>query len=263
MQHARHMPSGSRPSRHKSPPLPYSPQWNRTSGRIIGGAFHFFHLCVRVKQVQNSDLGCENIYCRAMLWFNWTVPMTILLVAVAVRNTVDLFFRIKLYHLRLRRDPVSSPNATLVDALLDFQPLQLPSPASRFLKALWFSLPASRRFPLAIRRPAFAALPSRKTVRMQQLEMWLPGELEMTLFNLYSPVHAFLWMATDSSNWMLMLLLMSFVSVQANAMTHSYKALLKDKDIIYAEVLNEYNRGFVYPRINPVRKDVAVMVQLA
>lgn len=26
-------------------------------------------------------------------------------------------------------------------------------------------------------------------------------------------------------------------------MTHSYKALLKDKEIIAAEVLNEYNQG--------------------
>jgi len=49
------------------------------------------------------------------------------------------------------------------------------------------------------------------------------------------------------------------VGAQSNAMTHSYKALLKDKEIISAEVFNEYNQGFVYPRINPVRKDVAVM----
>lgn len=61
------------------------------------------------------------------------------------------------------------------------------------------------------------------------------------------------------------------------AQTRSFNALLKDKEIIAAEVLNEYNHGvrflalciphvftftalqFVYPRINPIRKDVAVM----
>jgi hypothetical protein len=59
-------------------------------------------------------------------------------------------------------------------------------------------------------------------------------------------------------------------------MTRSYEMLNKDKEIIATEVLNEYNQGvgmfctffcaslitslqFVYPRILPIRKDVAVM----
>jgi Protein of unknown function (DUF2418) len=60
-------------------------------------------------------------------------------------------------------------------------------------------------------------------------------------------------------------------------MAYAFHTLLKDKEIIAAEVMNEYNQGvcwpyslrmppvpmfmpqFVYPRINPIRKDVAVM----
>ncbi|KAJ2981492.1 hypothetical protein NUW54_g10867 [Trametes sanguinea] len=43
------------------------------------------------------------------------------------------------------------------------------------------------------------------------------------------------------------------------ALSRSYEALLKDKAIIAAEVLHEYDEKFVYPRVNPVRKDAAVM----
>jgi hypothetical protein len=36
----------------------------------------------------------------------------------------------------------------------------------------------------------------------------------------------------------------SFIyNVQAHAMTHTFKALIKDKEIIAAEVFNEYNSG--------------------
>jgi len=99
--------------------------------------------------------------------------------------------------------------------------------------------------------------------KVQQLEMWIPGELEMTLFCIYSPIHPLLWMATTSANWMFMLLIMSGVGVQMRILTRSYEALIKDKEIIAAEVMHEYNEGFVYPRVNPIRKDVAVMTNQA
>ncbi|KAJ6630811.1 hypothetical protein B0H10DRAFT_1773890 [Mycena sp. CBHHK59/15] len=236
----------------------------QTSAWIIGGTLHFLHLCVRVSQVRkipDSDLGWEDMYREGEghSWFDWTVPMTIFIFATTILNTIYLFSRIKLYRLHLRPDPVSSPNAKFVSAQLDFQPLEPPPLTTRIRTSLWFGFSTSWRFLLGMKPPVFPTLPPGKTARVQQLEVWTPGELEMMLFNVYSPVHALLWMATGSSNWMLMLLIMGCVGAQANAMTHSYKALLKDKEIIAAEVLHEYNQGFVYPRINPVRKDVAVM----
>ncbi|KAJ7774835.1 hypothetical protein B0H16DRAFT_1508632 [Mycena metata] len=237
---------------------------HQTSAWIIGGSLHFLHLCVRVSQIRkipDSDLGWEDMYREGEghSWFDWTVPMTIVLFTVAVLNAVYLFSRIKLYRLHMRPDPVSSPNAKFVAAQLDFQPLEPPPLSSRIRKSLWYGFSASWRFLLGMRPPTLPTVPAAKTARVQQLEVWTPGELELTLFNVYSPVHVFLWMATGSSNWMLMLFIMGLVGAQANAMTHSYKALIKDKEIIAAEVFNEYNQGFVYPRINPVRKDVAVM----
>ncbi|KAJ7449819.1 hypothetical protein FB451DRAFT_1286656 [Mycena latifolia] len=236
----------------------------QTSAWIIGGMLHFIHLCVRVSQIRkipDSDLGWEDMYREGEgeSWFDWTVPMTIFLFAAAVLNAIYLFSRIKLYRLHLRPDPVSSPNAKFVAAQLDFQPLEPPPLTTRIMTSFWFGFSVSWRFLLGMQPPVPVVLPPGKKARVQQLEVWTPGELEMMLFNVYSPAHVFLWMATGSSNWMLMIFIMGLVGAQANAMTHSYKALLKDKEIIAAEVFNEYNQGFVYPRINPVRKDVAVM----
>ncbi|KAJ6547572.1 hypothetical protein B0H19DRAFT_1266485 [Mycena capillaripes] len=237
---------------------------HQTSAWIIGGTLHLLHFSVRVTQIRkipDSDLGWEDMYHEGEghSWFDWTVPMTIFLLAVAVLNTIYLFSRIKLYRLHLRPDPVSSPNAKFVAAQLDFQPLEPPPLTSRIIKSLWFGFSTSWRFLLGMKPPVFTPPLPKRTARVQQLEVWTPGELELMLFNVYSPAHVFLWMATGSSNWMLMIFVMGLVGAQANAMTHSYKALLKDKEIIAAEVLHEYNQGFVYPRINPVRRDVAVM----
>ncbi|KAJ7219283.1 hypothetical protein GGX14DRAFT_591218 [Mycena pura] len=241
-------------------PLP-KPQ---TSAWIVGGTLHFIHFCVRVDQIRkipDSDLGWEDMFHEGegLSWFDWTTPLTVMLFAASVLNTVYLFSRIKLYRLHLRPDPVSSPNAKFVAAQMDFQPLAPPPLTSRVLKALWFGFSTTWRFLLGLQPPAFNPPAPARMQRVQQLDLWTPGEFEMMLFNIYSPAHVFLWMATGSSNWMLMLLIMGLVGAQANLITHSYKTLLKDKEIISAEVFNEYNSGFVYPRINPVRKDVAVM----
>ncbi|KAE9400821.1 hypothetical protein BT96DRAFT_938439 [Gymnopus androsaceus JB14] len=61
-------------------------------------------------------------------------------------------------------------------------------------------------------------------------------ELEMMLFSIYSPVHALLWLAANSSNWIVMLVVMGVAGVQLNALTQSYKLLVKDKEILHAEV---------------------------
>jgi hypothetical protein len=109
-----------------------------------------------------------------------------------------------------------------------------------------------------------------------QLEIWNPGPLELTLFAVYSPVHALLWMATTASNWMLTFGAMAGTGAMAYALAGSFEALLKDRAIIAAEVMHEYDEKvsiysifssaaltgglqFVYPRVNPIRRDVAVM----
>jgi hypothetical protein len=152
--------------------------------------------------------------------------MTIFLLGAAVLNTVYLFTRIKLYRLHHRPDPVSSPNAKFVAAQLDFQPLEPPPLRTRLAKSLWFGFSTSWRFLLGMQPPVYNAAPPNKTARVQQLEVWSPGELELMLFNVYSPAHVFLWMATGSSNWMLMMFIMGLVGAQVFGLLSSTSSFL-------------------------------------
>ncbi|KAI0724021.1 hypothetical protein C8T65DRAFT_628229 [Cerioporus squamosus] len=255
-------------------PLP-SPQ---NSARVIGGTLHFLHLCVRVSQIRrvpDSDLGWEDMYREGEgeSWFDWTVPMTFILVSASILNTLYLFTRTKTYFLNLASDPVSSPHASFVkrprtphrsssDDLVPRRsaPALLLALLGSVFSALWRGLVLSTRFLLNLSPPKVRApQPWEENERVQQLEVWTPGALEMALFSLYSPVHSLLWIATTSANWMLMFFIMFIVGVQTRALARSYEALLKDRAIIAAEVMHEYDEKFVNPRVNPVRKDAAVM----
>ncbi|KAI0748342.1 hypothetical protein C8Q80DRAFT_1171386 [Daedaleopsis nitida] len=254
-------------------PLP-TPQ---NSARVIGGTLHFLHLCVRVSQIRrvpDSDLGWEDMYREGEgeSWFDWTVPMTFVLVSASVLNTLYLFTRTKTYFLNLAPDPVSSPHASFVkrprtphrtssDDLVPRRSVValLPALLGSLFSALWRGFILSVRFLLNLSPPKARAPQPWEDERVQQLEVWTPGELEMALFSLYSPVHALLWIATSSANWMLMFFIMFIVGIQIRALARSYEALLKDRSIIAAEVMHEYDEKFVNPRVNPVRKDAAVM----
>ncbi|KAF9264673.1 hypothetical protein L218DRAFT_196610 [Marasmius fiardii PR-910] len=240
-------------------PLPSA----KTSAYFLGGSLHFIHLCTRISQsrsARTSDMEWNEMMreSEGRSWFDWTTPMTVLLLAASVMNTVYAFSRIKLYRLHRRVDPVSSPNAKFVSSDLDFEPLEPPPLMARLRSGIWHSFLAFWRFLLGIKAPQSNTVP-RKSSRVQQLEVWTPGELELTLFNIYSPAHSLLWIGTSSSNWIIMLFLMGVVGVQLNVTIKYYTALIKDKEILAAEVMNEYNQVFVYPRINPIRKDVAIM----
>ncbi|RDX56543.1 hypothetical protein OH76DRAFT_1451649 [Lentinus brumalis] len=255
-------------------PLP-SPQ---NSARVIGGTLHFLHLCVRISQIRrvpDSDLGWEDMYREGEgeSWFDWTVPMTFMLVSASILNTLYLFTRTKTYFLNLASEPVSSPHASFIkrprtphrsssDDLVPRRsvPALLLALLGSLFSALWRGLVLSTRFLLNLSPPkARAPQPWEESERVQQLEVWTPGALEMALFSLYSPVHSLLWIATTSANWMLTFFIMFIVGVQTRALARSYEALLKDRAIIAAEVMHEYDEKFVNPRVNPVRKDAAVM----
>lgn len=68
-------------------------------------------------------------------------------------------------------------------------------------------------FLLAIKTPEREDKKSRPH-KVQQLEIWEPGEIECKVFCIYSPAHALLWIATTTSNWVLTFLIMGSLSAQ-------------------------------------------------
>lgn len=236
----------------------------KNSARLLGGVMHFLHLCIRISQIRKvpaSDIGWEDMYHEGEgnSWFDWTVPMTLLLISASVFNTAYLFSRTRIYRFHQRIDPLSSPNAKTVAAELDFEPLKPPSLVAQLRSGAWYAFSYSWRWLLGMKLPSMNKPLPPKTAKVQELSTWAPGMLELELFSLYSPIHALLWLATSSSNWILMMIVMGLTGVQLNILVHSYNVLLKDKELVAAEVMNEYNEGFVYPRVNPIRRDAAVM----
>ncbi len=78
------------------------------------------------------------------------------------------------------------------------------------------------------------------------------------LFCVYSPIHVFLWMLWNTGNWIMMAAVMVAVSFQVRfffprlplfeplfyqvrVLMTTYEALIKDRAIIAAEVLHEYD----------------------
>ena len=198
---------------------------HQTSARILGGLLHFLHLCVRVSQgraVPDSELGWEDMYAEdtGASWFSWTIPLTLLLLGAAILNAMYLFTRVKIYRLHRRQDPVSSPNAKYVSEELDFEPLEAPS----IKEQLWGAFTKSFRWLLGMKPKAAAK--TRTATRILQMEVWTPGDVETSLFCVYSPVHALLWMQTGSSNWIMMFAIMALVGFQVRCFPSADSALL-------------------------------------
>ncbi|KAJ3514845.1 hypothetical protein NLJ89_g2139 [Agrocybe chaxingu] len=230
----------------------------KTSARIIGGAIHFVHFCIMAGHDTDDSWDIISGVQRSS-WFDWTTPITIALVLVSIYNTYSLATRSRSYKFHHRTDPLSSPHAKFVTTKLDLEPLPQPSFGKRLRSNTWYAFSYFWRFLLGMQPPTRALPPKEKTARVQELDVWEPTELELELFGIYSPAHALLWLAMSSSNWILSLLIMGVVGVQLHAVIHAYTLLLKDKQLLSAETMKEYNDVFVYPRINPIRRDVAVM----
>jgi hypothetical protein len=139
--------------------------------------------------------------------------MTLLLIAASVFNSYHLINRTKTYTLNARSDPVSSPHATFVRTEVSPRPAPPVSLSTR----LWHLFSVCWRWLLNFDPPKARHTRScddGPVRRVQQLEVWTPGELEATLFCIYSPAHVLLWMATGSSNWIIMLFIMVLVGLQ-------------------------------------------------
>ncbi|PPQ93315.1 hypothetical protein CVT25_014444 [Psilocybe cyanescens] len=230
----------------------------KTSARIIGGAIHVFHFLILARN--DNEEGWDIVSgTNKSSWFDWTTPITLFLVLFSVFTTYNLATRTRSYKFHHRTDPLASPHAKFVVTNLDLEPLARPALGRRIRSNLWYSFLYFWRFLFGMQPPARPTLPKGKTSRVQELEVWEPSEMDLELFSIYSPAHAVLWLAMGSSSWLHSLVIMGIVGLQLNVLTHSYTQLLKDRQILASETMKEYNDGFVYPRINPIRKDVAVM----
>ena len=253
-------------------PLPSA----RTSSRIIAGTMHFAHFILRLNNSRHAsswdDLYVEEddhwldwvsqlslLTCLALIRLQSTI-VTFLLFAFSVANASYLFSRTRKYHFHQRQDIIASPNAKFVSKDWDTETVVQKTLWKRVLSGLWWCISASFRFLLNMSPPS--TTPTSKThsnAKVQELDVWAPGDLELQLFSLYSPVHSLLWLATGVSNWIVMLMSMGLLTImvslqmynrktftytlpQLNFLIFTYQTLIKDKEYIASEVLSEYNQ---------------------
>lgn len=149
---------------------------------------------------------------------------------MSLLNTLRLFTQTRIYQLNLAKDQVSSPNATFVpraDTLYESEPFErsITTRFMSFLRLAWRGFSVSVRFLFNLTPPKDKqTIIGSRTERVQQLEVWMPGELEMRLFSIYSPVHALLWTCTTGSNLAVMCLVMFLVGVQVSVLLCSQRS---------------------------------------
>ncbi|KAI5479571.1 hypothetical protein MNV49_003308 [Pseudohyphozyma bogoriensis] len=171
--------------------------------------------------------------------------LSIILIIISVVNAAYLFTRRRKYHLMLRQDPLSSPNAHATK--IDFSPprpkLSMSDQLKKKAKALlWKSEPENfRSFPI------------------QELDIWTPDYVKWSLhiFQLYSPPTALVYHFLTPSNFFPLAICGGILTFQTTLLVRFYSTLVSDRALLQSEVMHEYNAKFVNPRIFVQKRDMA------
>ncbi|KAJ1722208.1 hypothetical protein LPJ53_003341 [Coemansia erecta] len=90
-----------------------------------------------------------------------------------------------------------------------------------------------------------------------ELTLWTPTTFSRNLFCWYSPVQLMLLAFMNGSNWYYILPLAAAIATQCTFLVFAYTTMVKDKQILFGEVYNEYNQKFVNPRVFAPKMDAA------
>lgn len=105
--------------------------------------------------------------------------------------------------------------------------------------------------------------------QMHAIDVWQAPEVSMRIFTVFSPLHLLVYIANTRTGhqtsggkaYMLFISLglMVFITGQMALLIYFFAALIKDKELIAGEVMNEYNQKFVMPRAMPICRDASTM----
>ncbi|WFD19654.1 hypothetical protein MCAP1_001890 [Malassezia caprae] len=187
----------------------------------------------------------------------WTSRLlSIALCAVAIYNAYVLFSKHRTYRLWYRnaQDLVRNPHARL-----EAPPTAAVPRRSWEAWAKYVHVDSHRHMGLLIARQipivewfvptplANAARPVDESERIYALRVWDVYEAPLWLFTIYSPAHALWWSVAGSlglhpvMTWLVTAVLLALFSAQAYMLAREYEALLKDRQLLQAEMLHEYD----------------------
>ncbi|WFD30478.1 hypothetical protein MSPP1_001499 [Malassezia sp. CBS 17886] len=179
--------------------------------------------------------------------------MSLALVLLAAYNAYVLFSRRRKYRLWYRdeKDVLSNAHAVLEDP-----PTDPPPPRSWRQLVVDAGVVAARQIPVVEwfvpRAPEREPLPPSE--RVYSLSVWDVFDTPLIIFALFSPAHALWWAVSGSLGmhalgaWTVTPLLLAGFSTQAYILAMAYAALVKDRQVLSAEMLREYDEKVCLPR---------------
>ncbi|RIB02145.1 hypothetical protein C2G38_2125922 [Gigaspora rosea] len=81
------------------------------------------------------------------------------------------------------------------------------------------------------------------------IRTWDPPIFFLNIFCYYSPAQVLILQYLDADNYQHILLAAAFVGFNLKMVIKIYEELIKDKQLIAGEIMNEYNKKLVYPHL--------------
>ncbi|KAF9099552.1 hypothetical protein BGX23_001193 [Mortierella sp. AD031] len=157
----------------------------------------------------------------------------------------------------------SKKNYTMLHRSLDERPSSSSAKMVEFQQdeSHWsFRFPGKHIYPfisIFMRGPK----PQENKRQVWELSLWNPSILSRNLFCWYSPAQVLILAGVTSDNFYVFFPLSIFVALQVHLLVSVYQSYVKDKEILFGEVYNEYNTKFVHPKIFVRKYDKAVSTE--
>ncbi|RSH85699.1 hypothetical protein EHS25_003840 [Saitozyma podzolica] len=195
----------------------------------------------------------------------WTmVVFTLLLVALAAANSIYLFTRFRTYDMQMRsaQEPVSSPNASPVPAPkrsdTPDDPFVEPSPERQESNSNTAILRTTGKLALTVVKWTCRAVMSGLGRPSSS-----PADFCLNFFCAYPPSAPLLTHLLTPLHPLLTPLIHLTSALLLSHLATSFSQLVKDRLVLSAEVMREYDRRFVYKRVFASRVDRSVQTSQA
>ncbi|PWN29981.1 hypothetical protein BDZ90DRAFT_257093 [Jaminaea rosea] len=214
---------------------------------------------------------------RAAAW-SWTASvLSLALIALSLYNAYLCLSSRRRYRLWMKSadSKVSSQNARLVPIHLDEEDdgHDKPRLQERFASLILSQL---QRIPLlGALVPNGPYLGSNKRLlvdaQIHELHIWQPPPVTLRVLTIYSPLSALLWHIVSGPllpvsgfvAWVIFFVLMQGgLAVSLVGLATLFEGLVRDKELLAAEVMREYDEKFVLPRAMPAVRDASTMTTM-
>ncbi|KAH9450769.1 hypothetical protein MJO28_009790 [Puccinia striiformis f. sp. tritici] len=235
-------------------------------GYTFGIGLNGLHLLIRtfsaLESMRRNHMASGNTKQTTRSWFSFGVLeamslCSFLMCIYSCYNAYTFFTHRRAYQLHHREDVVNSPNVTLVQSPTAPQE-EPPSWRDTTISIL------KRILSACIGWPSLEIHQLPKPTQVYQLNVSQIDPVKLKVFIAYPPPQAFLLhFANFSESWAHWLLLMALAVSQNYFVVNHFSQLVRDKEIIQAEVMHEYNTKFVYPKAFPLTREASTMTSSA